>query len=470
METVNIQCGQCGNLMAVAEELFGQQARCPHCQQVVLVPGPSAPPEVATAVAATHPAYGPAASPEPESAGPVSSGQEAPPRPAEVGAPPEVTFQLSTPAEHDSIFAPPEVTGDSLFDEAPKPLIELPPLEQPAPQLVAESNAPIFAPPPPPPEAEHGIQPSPILAAMIHPDAGTVPEPADVWPAPHPDGFAPGELGSEPLPSPPVRPTVQHGRRGSWFLVLVVLPLFTYSVLATILVVRLYSRLQAVPRSPLEELPDLEGDLKGATRQKQSALLYERVPPEEELPARLRIALGETLRVGDVEVTPRQVELRKVMFRRPGSDPEKGARASLVLHLHFRNVSPDVVFSPTDPFFDRRWKQGHAFSLRPYTMLEVGRRRFFGGPVSWKPGQMPQLRETIDGQVYRRLKPGEELDTLVCTDPDDDVGRYLSGYQGSLLWRVHFRRGLVAVRDRELPATAVVGVQIVPSQIQRPPG
>jgi hypothetical protein len=460
METVNIQCGQCGNLMAVAEELFGQQARCPHCQQIVLVPGPAAPPGVSTTVAATSPAYELAlTSPPPE---------DVQPHPAPAGTPSELTFQLSPPADHDSIFAPPEVTGDSLFDEAPKPHIELPFVEA-APPLVEESQAPIFAPPPPPPEAEQGIQPSPILAAMIQPEVGPAPAPTDPWPAPPADSFPATEFNAEPLPAGPVRPTVRHDRRGSWFIALVVIPLFTYSVLATILAARFYSRLQAQPKSPLEELPDLEGDLKGATRQKQSAVSYERVAPEFELPDRLRIGLGETLRVGDVEVTPRRVELRKVTFRRPGSDPEKGTHDSLVLHLHFRNVSPDVVFSPTDPFFDRRWKQGQASSLRPYTLLQIGNRRFFGGPVSWKPGPM-QIRETVDGQVYRRLKPGEEVDTLVCTDPDDQIARHLSGHPGTLLWRVQFRRGFVAVRDRELSATAVVGVQIEPSQIQRPTG
>ena len=38
MQTVNFQCGHCGNLMAVGVEHLGQQVRCPHCQQVVIAP------------------------------------------------------------------------------------------------------------------------------------------------------------------------------------------------------------------------------------------------------------------------------------------------------------------------------------------------------------------------------------------------------------------------------------------------
>ena len=42
MQTVNFQCGNCNNLMAVGAEYLGQQVRCPHCQAVVVAP--AAPP------------------------------------------------------------------------------------------------------------------------------------------------------------------------------------------------------------------------------------------------------------------------------------------------------------------------------------------------------------------------------------------------------------------------------------------
>jgi DNA-directed RNA polymerase subunit RPC12/RpoP len=54
MQTVNFPCGNCGNLMAVGTDYLGQQARCPHCQQVVLAPPPAAPPGPPTS-----PAFGP---------------------------------------------------------------------------------------------------------------------------------------------------------------------------------------------------------------------------------------------------------------------------------------------------------------------------------------------------------------------------------------------------------------------------
>src|SRR5947207_15546235 len=48
MPSITFQCGNCKNLMAVEDHLLGQQVRCPHCQQVVVVPEstPSTPPPV----------------------------------------------------------------------------------------------------------------------------------------------------------------------------------------------------------------------------------------------------------------------------------------------------------------------------------------------------------------------------------------------------------------------------------------
>jgi hypothetical protein len=218
------------------------------------------------------------------------------------------------------------------------------------------------------------------------------------------------------------------------------------------------------PPDPLEHLPDLEGEYKGVTRQKQSHLSYERVRPDRQLPARLRVALGQTIRVGDVEVTPLRVELRRLTIQTAGFAPEKGLEDSLVLHLSFRNVSHDLQFCPTDPFFERRWKEGQAPGRRPYAQLQMGAFIFHGGPIEWSPGRP---RETIEGQTHRILRPGEEVTTFICTDDREAVGKFLAAYDGPILWRVQFRRGLVSVRDREVPATAVIGVEFFARDVTR---
>jgi hypothetical protein len=96
--------------------------------------------------------------------------------------------------------------------------------------------------------------------------------------------------------------------------------------------------------------------------------------------------------------------------------------------------------------------------------LEVGTHRLYGGPVAWQPGRR---REILEGQKHLTLKPGEDVRTLVCTNPADEVGRTLTGYHGRLLWRIQVRRGLVAVHDREVSATAVIGVEFQDSDIAR---
>jgi hypothetical protein len=134
--------------------------------------------------------------------------------------------------------------------------------------------------------------------------------------------------------------------------------------------------------------------------------------------------------------------------------------------LRLRDVSDDVLFTPTDPFFDRQWKEEYG-SSRPFTLLEIGDKRFFGGPIQWRPRsnrgkfRADDPREYVKGQENDNqvLKPGADRASILCTDPGNrEILQTLQGSQGPMVWRVHLRRGLVDVGDREVSATAVVGV------------
>jgi hypothetical protein len=46
----------------------------------------------------------------------------------------------------------------------------------------------------------------------------------------------------------------------------------------------------------------------------------------------------------------------------------------------------------------------------------------------------------------------------VCTDGNDPRANELIRHRGDFFWRVEVRRGLVRVRDRDVPAAAVIGV------------
>jgi len=200
---------------------------------------------------------------------------------------------------------------------------------------------------------------------------------------------------------------------------------------------------------------------------KRGSNLKEIVSPETSLPPRLQVALGQSLLIGDLEVRPQKVERRRITVCSEGSRlPQLTATDSLVLTMRLRNVSHDVYFTPTDPVFDRNWK-GELGTTRPYTLLDIGGVRFFGGPIKWSPrsglgkARAGDPREYVKGQEHDNqiLKPGEERISIFSTDPDNrEVLQALKSYQGPLVWRVHLRRGLVQVDDREVSATAVVGV------------
>ena len=101
MQTVQLQCGSCMNMMAISAEHLGQQVQCPHCQSVVQTPPASA--------------FG-IAPPGPE---PVAPTPQYAPNP-----PPN--YQTPTQEQPESIFAE-AAPSDDLFDESPRtPTVHMP--------------------------------------------------------------------------------------------------------------------------------------------------------------------------------------------------------------------------------------------------------------------------------------------------------------------------------------------------------
>lgn len=451
MQTVNFQCGHCGNLMAVTADLVGQQVRCPHCQQVVLAPAP--------------------AGPQPEALAPA-------PQP-----PSEPAFPAAE--EKESIFAPSEHISEDVFGHVPRPTLEMP--ARPVLPAVPPPLAPVSAeprdllPPAPPPVSStspEAANPFVNLASAFQ----TPPSPTNLetspasesspWSAPREDSHwhDPGSAAGQAEPHPDFDsagpPRVRTPRAdGGWWIVAFIIPLVSYSILVTILAVIFYIR-QATQLHPLEVLPDLEGDNKGARR----VGMVQRWSPDTVLPDKLKVALGQSIRIGDLEVTPLRVERGHIQLRYPDGRREEPQRdESLVLHLHLRNVSENVAFKPTDPEFLRAWDEQKRSGAMPYTYLEAGHMRFFGGPIPWRAAKAPGQRADwyVEGHNHdRELQPGEAMSSLVCTNPDRQAVRELRDYKGPMLWRVQVRRGLVQVKDREVSATAVIGVEFTSAEIQ----
>jgi hypothetical protein len=456
MQTVNFQCGHCGNLMAVGTDHLGQQVRCPHCQQVVVAPPPAAP------------APGPA----------------------------ETTFPPTFPQDHEDIFAPPAPTED-LFDSPGPPKLELPPSVPAPPPLpeptltqteaaqpptlnyapAVETTLP-FMPGAAPPPGETTL---PIDPAAPGPNwmAPTLTDPSAGSPAVSPAtdlGAAPEAAAGADLAAAIPRPARRPSGGGGWFIPVIFVPLLVYAVLVTITAVVFWNRLQQTPPNPFDAMPDVGGDNPGVKKdgKSRSALSYDRQTATAPLPPHLITTLGKPLRVGDLEVTPTKVERRRVRVFVTGFErPEPCLGDSLVLRLLLRNRAADYAFVPLDNYFDRCWR-GQA-GPPPLTQLEAGNGRFFGGPAQWYPrgSRDARKREWVEGRKDfdpDGLGPGEERESFVCTDGSDPqavralFGEDLEGqrrqgpYKGPMLWRVQVRRGLYEYGGRRLPATAVIGV------------
>src|SRR5262249_26485252 len=262
--------------------------------------------------------------------------------------------------------------------------------------------------------------------------------------------------------------------RGGWLIALLIVPLISYSILATVAVI--YLRFFQPPPTnqphPLEMFPDLEGENPGVKPGKKKVTVkYHDHLQEKDLPPHLRTTLGKPIQVGDLEMEPLSVEVRTIEFVIPGYKPEPSANPTLVLNLRLTNKSANLAFHPLDPFYERRWvhKKGETKDGMPFTYLTVGKERFYGGPLR---DEERKERQSIKGQkLERELEPGESFDTFVCTSPDDAVQEAVEQSRGPMLWRVQVRRGLVKTPHRgELSASAVVGVEFTRDQVHATAG
>jgi hypothetical protein len=252
-----------------------------------------------------------------------------------------------------------------------------------------------------------------------------------------------------------------------------VLPLISYAVLATGLLVTLWNRLQTKETHPLIAfLPDAEGDAPGVIRKPKAVNeARKRRLNSEPIPDELKMHLGQTRTVGALAITPQRVAWEQIGVGSGSAAPVRLNGPSLVLHLRLENVSADETFQPLDRYFDRKWRDGSS-TPPPLTFLDAGPgRQFYGGPAEWRPrpsarniGALPEFiylmgqNQEIEDPIDRPLAAGESTQVFVCTDGNDPRTAELAGYRGNFLWRVHLRRGLVRVLGRDVPAAAVVGV------------
>jgi hypothetical protein len=422
MSIYHFKCVSCTKLMGITEDFLGKQMRCPHCQTIQLLPMINA-------------------------AGSV----ESPPAPVQTVEPETDIMNFK--------YQSPESPADQ---ELPREILSFPGNDK-SQDAATEEYAAVLPP-------INGNDSNEVTTEIFTHGINSASESA----APAPWDNAPSITGEAARK----RPVASK----SMAMPIIFFSLLSYSVMATAILILVLVRMKtAGPLHPLEYIPDVDGDNPGAKRTK-IRFNHDKETTQTIVPAHLRTKIGVAIRVGELEVTPLAVEKATVSVLVSGfskAEPCKGE--SLVLRLKLKNVSKDQTFSPLDYYFNRKWKEKSKNSYPPpFTLVQFGTEKpeksFFGGPANWLPlalagskkSQSP--RETVeDENLDKILEPGDEMTAFLCTDGDDSSAQEILNHQGPMLWRLQVRRGLVSVGAKEIPATAVIGIEFGVMDVKQSP-
>lgn len=148
--------------------------------------------------------------------------------------------------------------------------------------------------------------------------------------------------------------------------------------------------------------------------------------PVANIPVNRRIALGQELGLGQIEVTPLEVYVDRVDLRNETSEAgayRNGGLNALILRLRVRNTSTEREIAPLEAGMVRVADGGLAESL----ILSDGDR------IQMYP--LPLTSEwSIDGQTFPAIRPGEEHEYLLVSEPE-----CVARIGASLNWRFRIR-------------------------------
>lgn len=439
-----------GEATEEGDDVFGASPRKPAVPEL---PPPVVPPPPPPPVAIYSPPPPVAAySPPPPPIVPFQP-PAAVPAPPVANQPPPGAYPAPAPADPFAGF----VAAPIPAAVAPVPVpVAPPPAAVPANPWAGFDQVPTpRAMPPAPPATRRGSEPEPIPAAMID-DEPVEPRRGSRDRRPERDTRrAQSERG---------RPRDGSGGGAAALIKVGFFLLIPYALLMTVLAVYgLFIREGGrVPDGhPLSLIPDGRGEFPPADRKKVGKL---GVALDGPLPPELRAELGKTVTVGAVEVEPVSVAVRKLSVV---TEPEKGKApaprqtdVAVVLTMKVKNLSADLTFHPLDPAFNRK----EAATDSPPTALVVGKSTYAGGPISWPFGKgVKRAYEAAQLDDDKPLAPGESRSYAVISRPD--AVRAVRGARDTIVWRVQVRRGLVEYRGREVPVTALVGVEFKASDV-----
>lgn len=362
----------------------------------------------------------------------------------------------------------------------------------PAPATQENPFAPAFAPSfPPAPNAA----PLPSTISTEQPWAGTAAPPQYGSPAPvggMPSPSATSEQSAAPSPKNLVKnkPT-GAGTAATGLPTWVKLFLIPYALIATgIAAYFAFSgganvTVGRTTGDPFTRIPDFFGEYEKANKEgRRKAEIIEQwmmnpklkalfPDQKQKLPPQLvtNIKSKNSVRVGDLEVTPLKIERRPVQYFTSRASNAKAGRAAnrewLVLHVKLKNVSTDCYYHPTDPAFVRNAKmEGEIF--QPYTRIEFANGKTFpGGPFPWRTGRSPDLLPWVQEQEkdVEPLAPGEERQSVILSIYEPELWEAVEKSKEPILWRVQFRCGVVPTTKGDVSVTGVVGIEFKKTDI-----
>jgi hypothetical protein len=321
----------------------------------------------------------------------------APPPPPAAPTPPTPAMPNMDHHQPESIFAGAE-SSDSLMGDAPAPQVELP-------------------------------------TASAAPDAS--PSTADTAPAPSVEtDFS--QFKKKPTFDKSVIP------------LLLLIFLVPYALMTTAFIAYLLLT-QGKAGHPFDYLPDpASGKDKGAPRPARL-----QPSPRQRLADHQRIAIGKSIKAGDILITPQHVFLT--------------AEGDLKMIMRAKNVSANTKFEPLYGSYLRPTKGGN----EPYSFLESES----GSAKETVPyitavdlGYHKDPKATDQPRGAAVLAPGEDVTIALTTDlkfREKFIPNIAKAAGESYTWRVQVRRGFVKVNGKDVSATTVIGVDFTNAEIER---
>jgi hypothetical protein len=424
----------------------------------------------------------------------------------------EAQFKFPQKETADSIFSEPGESDDEVFStpggtKVPVPTLPdlpfvLPPLPEHLsppplpPQIPLQPQpipVPISLPPPEVPQSANpfafdaDVPPEPV-PVPIQPPRPFAPQPIPVTPRPWPATSAPipgpSPASVNPVPArepieeiPEVETTAEPDKSVGLLAAILALSrkqriiffsVLGYAILMTLLaiyglIIRSGGKLD--PGHPLSTIPDSFGEFDPVTRKRVSQY---RFPVDGELPAEQKTKLGGKIEIGQLTIEPTKIEIRplKIITEGQKEKREEMPRDALVIHLRISNTSPEFSIYPMDPAFTRKSRSDD----KPSTCLVIEKQEkqvFYGGAIEWPVAiNIKRKYEEQQEKDWIPLKPGETREYEVFTDSDKQILKTVKESNDPMLWRIQVRRGLIEFKRREVPVTAIIGVEFKASDVK----